>query len=87
MQKYGDVVTHTQYNLEDVEFLFPKEVEIEKFKGLSSTEPFSEESIEYLNELSKILLKASGIKDYPDVVTFAFFCRKANLLKLKTKSV
>ena len=85
MQKFGDVVTHTQYDLNDVEFLFPKEMEIEKFTCLSSTEPFSVESIEYLNELSKILLKESVVKDYPDVVTFAFFCRKANVLKLRNK--
>lgn len=85
MQKFGDVVTHTQYKLNDVEFIFPKTFEIEKFRCLPSTEPFSSESIKYLDDLSKILLRESGIKNFPDVVTFAFFCRKANILKMKNK--
>ncbi len=85
MQKYGDVVTHIQYDLKDVDFLYPIEFDINIFLNLTSTEPFSLEAIEYLNELSKILLKEPSVKNYPDVVTFAFFCRKANIRKLKSK--
>ena len=45
--------------------------------------PFSEIVVEYLNALSVSLLKDRESRSYPDVVTFAFFCRKANLLRLK----
>ncbi len=53
----------------------------------NSFEIFSVESIEFLSELSNILLKNSEVKKYPDVATFAFFIRKANLNLLKKNYV
>ena len=45
--------------------------------------PFADEVIEELDALSKALMKDPLSRQYPDVVTFAFFCRRGNLLKLK----
>ena len=45
--------------------------------------PFADEVIEELDALSKALMKDPASRQYPDVVTFAFFCRRGNLLKLK----
>ena len=45
--------------------------------------PFDETVIEELDVLSKALMKDPLSRQYPDVVTFAFFCRRGNLLKLK----
>jgi len=47
--------------------------------------PFSEPVIAYLDELSKVLFKDLLTRKYPDVSTFAFYCRKGNLLDLKKK--
>lgn len=47
--------------------------------------PFADETIDYLNSLSSVLNKDPEVRDYPEVLTFAFFCRKANLLTLKKK--
>ncbi len=45
--------------------------------------PFAEEVIEDLDTLSKALMKDPASRQFPDVVTFAFFCRRGNLMKLK----
>ena len=45
--------------------------------------PFADEVIEELDALSKALMKDFASRQYPDVVTFAFFCRRGNLLKLR----
>ena len=45
--------------------------------------PFDDTVIEFLSALSKDLMKAPEAKKYPEVITFAFFCRKGNLLQLK----
>ena len=45
--------------------------------------PFDEHVIEELDALSKALMKDPASRQYPDVVTFGFFIRKANLQKLK----
>ena len=47
--------------------------------------PFSSEITDYLNALSIEINKDPNIQKYPDVRTFSFFCRKANLLLLKKK--
>ena len=46
-------------------------------------EPFAEEVIDALDALSKALMHDPQSRLYPDVVTFAFFCRRGNLMKLK----
>jgi len=48
--------------------------------------PFDETVIEELDALSKALMKDPASRQYPDVVTFGFFIRKANLQKLKESS-
>ena len=63
--------------------LYPRTIDWDTFVRQNADEPFSESVIAYLNALSAALLKDRDCRLYPDVVTFAFFCRKANLLKLK----
>jgi len=72
-------------NLSEVDFLFPKNIDIESFSIKPSLEPFSDEIVNYLNALSKVLNKDPRTKIYPDVATFGFFCRKANIIFLKKK--
>lgn len=49
--------------------------------------PFADEVIDELDALSKALMRDPASRQYPDVVTFGFFCRRANLLKLREQSV
>lgn len=66
-----------------MEWLFNQYRSDEEFQQSYPLLPFSDEVILYLNELSSILLRMPEVRHYPDVVTFAFFCRKANLLHLQ----
>lgn len=45
--------------------------------------PFSDRVISFLNELSKILLANRKAKQYPDVITFGFWIRRASVEQLK----
>lgn len=58
-------------------------LDVEKLKKLNSLEVFSTLTCSWLSDLSRFLLKDPKTRKYPDVATFAFFCRKANLSKLK----
>ncbi|MAW84786.1 MAG: acyl-CoA reductase [Crocinitomicaceae bacterium] len=71
----------------EIEYLFPNKFDIADFKMIPSQEPFSDDSIDFLEIISKILLCNIKTKLYPDVATFAFYCRKANILKLKEEYV
>ena len=44
---------------------------------------FDEQVVEFLGGLSSELLKSPLVRAYPDVAAFAFYIRKANLLKLR----
>lgn len=85
MQKLEAAAIHMHKNFNEVEFIFPKEIDIEVFSDNSSFEPFSEEVVNYLDALSKELNKDLNIRVYPDVATFGFFCRRGNILSLKKK--
>lgn len=45
--------------------------------------PFAPEVVEFLAELSAALLRDPAARPYPDIVTFAFFIRRANLTRLE----
>ncbi len=75
-----------QNNFKDIEFL-KKDTphDYQKFLKLKPMRPFSEEITIYLDALSKEINKDSRSQKFPDVRTFSFFCRKANLSRLKKK--
>jgi len=73
-----------QNNFKNIEFL--KQIttpDYESFLKLPPMTPFSEDIVDYLNSLSKELNHDSRVRQYPDVATFSFFCRKANIIQLK----
>lgn len=50
-------------------------------------EPFTDERIAFLDAVSKRLLSDKEAKQYPDVITFAFWIRKANMEYKKKKYI
>ncbi len=83
MRKSADVVILMQLNSNNYTLLYPSQVDWDDFCQVRPDVPFSDVVIEYLNALSASLMTDRESRLYPDVVTFAFFCRKANLLKMK----
>ena len=67
----------------NIQCLFPHNVNFEVLTSMRATLPFADDVIEALNALSAALLKDKRSRQYPDVVTFAFFIRRSNLLALK----
>ncbi len=51
--------------------------------NLPARAPFDDALVDYLDAVSRILLHAPAAKAYPDVVTFAFWCRKASVRTLQ----
>lgn len=50
--------------------------------GFKGDKIFSECALNYLDSLSKVIFRDHRAKQYPDVLTFAFYCRKSNLHSL-----
>ena len=84
MRKSADVVIPMQPS-SNYTLLYPRQIEWERYVQQRPDVPFADNVIEFLNALSGALLKDRMSRLYPDAITFAFFCRKANLLALKEK--
>ena len=52
---------------------------------LPAREPFDGAILDMLNDVSRILMTDGEVKEYPDVVTFAFWIRRSSTLKLKER--
>lgn len=46
---------------------------------------FSDETCAFLSELSSALLKKPNAAAFPDVISFAYFCRKSNIQRIKAR--
>lgn len=80
MRKLGGVVIHIPAEISTrLDIL----VGNEKIISDKPTEIFSDERIEFLAALSNALFKSSNVRNMPDVSTFAYWCRKSNLVRLR----
>lgn len=85
MRKSGGAAIRMQLNSELLKFYIGDMQIVEKMPDLPVGQPFDERRIDFLNEVSQILLTDKEAKAYSDIVTFAFWIRKANMEKEKQK--
>lgn len=94
MQNLGGAATHMQQTsnnlgtsgiLESITYLTGNPVMVRDMAALPAKEPFDEEVMDFLNDVSRAIMGMREAKAYPDVVTFGFWIRKASLLNLKKR--
>lgn len=68
-----------------IHFLVGSEASFEQLGNNSCRRPFADEVIDFLQNLSTCLINDKEAKKYSDIVTFAFWCRKANVVAMKKK--
>lgn len=73
----------TQQIKTDVHYLVGNEQNIQKAAYLPALPIFSTQALDLLDELSGIIMNDKTIRQYPDIITFGFWCRKALLSKQK----
>ena len=70
--------------LEEIEFLIGDKFEnVEELLNQRSFDTFSDDTLSFLSDISEVILKSPQIRKYPDVATFAFYCRRSNLSGMK----
>jgi hypothetical protein len=83
MRKSGGAAILMPLSFERLQFLYPQSPDWEGLTYLAPLPPFNDQICALLANVSQVLLTDSNAKSYPDVITFAFWCRKANLEKMK----
>lgn len=71
--------------LSKVTYLVGATKTVMEFASVAAKIPFDNEIVEFLNDVSKVLMKDVRSKKYSDVITFAFWIRKSSLLKFKER--
>ena len=71
-----------QLSFNELQYVIGTPETVEGMKNVRSLRPFDDEVISFLNDLSGELRKN---REYPDVATFGFWCRKGALLQEKAK--
>lgn len=83
MQKSGGVVILMQPDLNKIKIYYMGSDNFKNMESLPVLKLFDERVCDFLNELSNEIRNDKEAKNYPDVITFGFFCRKANIQVLK----
>ena len=63
-----------------IDFLIGEKINLE-----NTLKPFCNEIVNFLNEFSKKIEIKKNIREYPEIKSLAFFCRKKNILNFKEK--
>ena len=45
--------------------------------------PFAKKNCDFISEISNLILKNKYYKKFPDLMTFAFWCRRSNIERIK----
>ena len=69
-------------NENDINFLVGN---VNNYKSVNALKPFDDIIIDFLDDLSKELFNNKKSKIYSDIITFAFYIRKSNIIKIKQK--
>lgn len=56
---------------------------VDTFAGWRPLRPYDDLVCEWLSNLSNLLMSDAEAKQYPDVISFAYWCRRANIERLK----
>ncbi len=72
-------------SLDKIEFLVGSADMVEQMMTASAKEPFDEEVLNFLNDVSRTLMNDPRSKAYSDVITLGFWLRKGSTTKLKER--
>lgn len=70
-------------NSDGIEYVIGDAKIVRNMETIPVFQPFDDRVIDYLETVSKKLLSNTESKQYPDVITFAFWCRKAFIKSLQ----
>lgn len=74
---------NSKYEHPDLQYVIGSSAIVAEMESIKSLPPFADCVLDFFNDLSKKLLKYG--REYSDVATFGFWCRKPALLKEKQK--
>ena len=75
MPRSGGAAILMQQSSSNISYIIGSEEILKQMQEYRSDQPFFEKRIEFLNLVSRYIMADKEAGNYPDVVTFAFWCR------------
>lgn len=85
MQNLGGAVIPMQISTTKIEYLVGNENILENMLKVAALPMFSHKMMSFLEDLSRTLLNQPGIKEYVDVMSYAYWIRKTSLEEAKKR--
>ncbi|WP_236310411.1 acyl-CoA reductase [Dickeya zeae] len=85
MQNSEGAVIPMLHNFDNVTILVGNKTLLEQLPAIHPLTAFEGRVIDFLDCLSKLIFKNPNAKRYPDIITLAFWCRKASIISIKEK--
>ena len=79
----SDTYASKSGNLAGFRYVVGDEPVVAKMPKVKAFSPFSEELLSFLNDLSRLVMQKG--REYSDVMTFGFWCRRSSLLREKIR--
>ena len=76
---------HMQINSDELHFLVGSYAVLENMSRTPALQTFSKRVVDFFSELSREILKDRRSRNYIDVMSYAYWIRKASIEKEKTK--
>lgn len=70
-------------SLDHLIFLVGNAETVQRLASTPALPPFSSRVVQFLDDVSRRLMGHALVKNYPDVVTFAFWCRRTSIERLR----
>lgn len=83
MPNCEDAVIPMPHNFDNISFLVGDRSVLEQMVEQRALPPFDALVIDFLDALSKRLMRQPSAKPFPDVISFAFWCRKSSVLQMR----
>ncbi len=84
MRKLGGAAIHMQpIEHKDMKVVLPEKIDEARLLSAKIRQPFEAITLDFFDDVSRLLLKSPLIREYPDVTTLAFWMRKSSMSKLK----
>lgn len=85
MRRSGGAATLMKKEYDDIRFYYPHKPcpDLEEMAALPALDIFDGAVCDFLNRLSLLIRNDKECRNYPDVLTFGFFCRSAHIEQMK----
>lgn len=85
MQRLGGAVILMQINIEQIEFLVGNADVLKQISEIRALPMFYDKVMNFLEDLSRLLMKNKKARIYQDVVSYAYWIRRSSLFEVKRR--